>query len=320
MPPILPSFLVDTFVQLSASTWQGVPGVHVVDGGRPGPTLGITICTHGNEPSGLAAYHHLLHVARVADALLCGRIIFVLNNIEAARKFITATDDETVRTSRYVDVNMNRLPDDLATRTADNRYEIQRAQQLLPVWQQFTIGFDIHSTVQHSAPMIIAGREFLPQLARGFPMRKVLSNIHVVQIGNPAFAFYGMPGADIPTIEIESGQHTDPASYERAIACSQALLRNLGMLAGETAPAVDAYEHYRIAGSIVLPGGGWQLARPFVDFAPVHAGEPAAIRGGEAVNIPFDGHSIFAPVGTDIGYSAEEVMFLSDPVRTLSAV
>ena len=49
------------FDRLTTSTSNGVHGVMAINSGNPGPVLGITACTHGNEPSGLAVFDYLLN-------------------------------------------------------------------------------------------------------------------------------------------------------------------------------------------------------------------------------------------------------------------
>ena len=67
--------------EFKKSTCDGVSGVMRIDGPKPGPVLGITACTHGNEPSGLAIFHHLLNDLRIKEALKCGTLYLVVNNI-----------------------------------------------------------------------------------------------------------------------------------------------------------------------------------------------------------------------------------------------
>ena len=270
--------------RLRSAENEGIAGVVRIDAPQAGPTLGITLCTHGNEPSGLAVAHYLLDEIAGPQRLQSGTLYVVLNNIRASDSYFSATSIEEKRRARFVDLNMNRLPEDLHKLDKDNRYEILRARQLYPIWQRFDVGFDVHSTTQDIEPMIISGgRDFHADLWRGFPIEVVLSNIDVVQIGLPAFGFYGKKEASVPVFEIEAGSHENPASFDRAIICARALLENLGMVPRggprNESTRVSRREYY-IDGSIIFPNTSYQLDRVFKDFEYVRQGTVLARGNG----------------------------------------
>jgi predicted deacylase len=83
--------------------WEkgAAPYIHVIESGKPGPTVMVTALTHGNEVSG----------AVVVDALLekgleprNGTLILAFNNIEAYHSF----DPRTPFKSRMIDEDFNR--------------------------------------------------------------------------------------------------------------------------------------------------------------------------------------------------------------------
>ena len=83
--------------------WEkgAAPYIHVLESGKPGPTVMVASLTHGNEVSG----------AVVVDALLekglrprKGTLILSFNNIEAYSSF----DPRTPFKSRMVDEDFNR--------------------------------------------------------------------------------------------------------------------------------------------------------------------------------------------------------------------
>jgi len=300
--------------------FDGVEGVICFETNKPGPVLGITACTHGNEPSGLAAIKNLLDI-NVQKLLKRGTIFLAVNNIRAAERYFSASTDEEKSKARSTDHNMNRLPEDMLSDQNSDRYEIVRAQALYPIWQKFTVGFDVHTTRRDSPPMIISGRDkFQRDLVRGFPIEIVISNIDVVQIGLPAFGFYGGVDSGIPVFEIEAGAHEKPESFRRAIECALALLKNLKMIEGRTKPLVDEYLEYFIDGSVVFSNNSYEQSRIFENFEFVSKGTIFAT--GDAVPVlraPFDCHTIFCNIKLKPDTIAEEVMFLSRPVRKLSA-
>ncbi len=167
---------------MSISVCDGVPGVMRISSGRAGPIVGVTVCSHGNEPSGLAAVDYLLNTLKLPVNLLRGEVYLVVNNLQAA-----------LESKRFVSVDMNRLPADTPTRDNDPASEVRRSRELLPIWKKFDVGLDIHSTSQDAPPMIISlGPMFHAELVRGFPIEIVISNIDRVQRGKPAPAFYGI--------------------------------------------------------------------------------------------------------------------------------
>lgn len=81
-----------TFEALANTSDLGPDGTKVIDSGKQGPTVGLTICTHGNEPSGLAAFQRLLDTD-VAARLQRGRLVVVINNLKATSDYFASTSD-----------------------------------------------------------------------------------------------------------------------------------------------------------------------------------------------------------------------------------
>lgn len=302
------------------SICSGVPGVMKIEGPKPGPILGITACTHGNEPSGLAIFHHLLYDLNIKTNLRCGTVYLVVNNVAAAEKFFKCHTEEEWVDHRYVDINMNRLP--IATLAALEQLdcEVVRARELHPIWERFTHGLDIHSTLKPTPAMLISrGKNFsrIEKLARGFPVNVLISNIDAVQIGIPAFAFYGGLGSPAPVFAIEAGQHTESATLVRAQKCATSLLQNLKMLEGSPGSEIVEYQEYEMDGSVVFPDMSYEFTKDFNHFDEVRTGDVLARNPeGEEIKAPFDG-LLFLPSDKkgekkDI---SEEMAFISRPVK-----
>ena len=116
------SELKEEYYSICNSLEFGVKGIVAFDSGVAGPCVGVTMMTHGNEPSGLAALRHF-RASDMIRKLQKGKVIFVLNNVAAAEKYFAAldivgqTEGARVRLSaRFLDVNMNRLPADMPER------------------------------------------------------------------------------------------------------------------------------------------------------------------------------------------------------------
>ena len=313
------SSLSSLFKRFEGTQCEGVSGVMRIGSGKPGPVLGITACTHGNEPSGLAVFEYLLNKKNIEKELVCGTLYLIINNMRAVKRFFDATTSEEIRKARYCDVNMNRLPRNFLHLVNDERYEISRARELYLIWQHLESGIDIHSTLEPSEPMIISrGEEFHPDLMRGFPIKTLISNIDGVQIGAPAFSFYGGFGSDAKIFAIEAGQHADPKAFERASACAISLLENLNMLPRAPHPVAMVYDEYHIVDSIVFPDVSFDFIKDFKSYERIHAGDLLARNEkDEEIRAAIDGHLIMptSQRGADKDVS-EEVAFISLPVRS----
>lgn len=287
---------------LQKSSYKGVRGVLCIDSGKSGPTIGITVCTHGNEPVGLSVVNHLFSRMHIGKKLLYGKLLLVLNNMKAAEK-----------SARFVDTDMNRLPPGVMRRKKRLLYEHARAQKLYPVWQEFDIALDIHTTSQNAPPMIITvGGTRHSDLIKGFPIARILTDIDRVQIGKPASAFYGR-AQRCRTAGIEAGQHTAAESRRVAIRCVEALLANSGVVQlGKRIALSNSFEEYRIFQSIVFPDDSYEMVKIFTNFKPVKAGRVLARGNGPDIVMPRDGCMIFQGKNVKPTDIKSEVVFLTE--------
>ncbi|HEU5114441.1 MAG TPA: succinylglutamate desuccinylase/aspartoacylase family protein, partial [Candidatus Paceibacterota bacterium] len=284
--------------------------------GVPGLRIGITIMTHGNEPCGLAVFRHLRE-AFARGELRSGSVAFVLNNVRAAEAYFKAVaiqnpaDREVAKLkARFCDINMNRLPNNLARSSG---YEALRALELAPIWKTFSVGLDLHSTRSFAPPMIVAVGSVPAPLYQGFPIDIVIRDIEKIQSGSPACAFYGAT-PDSPSFGIEAGQHEDPASFEIALACAKSLLGTFGMIkAPKAAPRIRM--EYRTCGSLFFPDETYELVKPFKNFEEIVQDQPIAKGSAGVINASFAGHVFMTPPGTKTTSKlSDEVLFFSDPV------
>ena len=122
------------------------PYVHVLESGKPGPTVMVAALTHGNEVSG----------AIVVDALLAsglkprqGTLIFSFNNIEAYQRF----DPKNPFRSRMVDEDFNRTWGRL-DRPATT-LETRRAQVVKRYVERADFLLDLHSMHDDCVPLML---------------------------------------------------------------------------------------------------------------------------------------------------------------------
>jgi predicted deacylase len=307
------------FVYIRNQKIGGVSGVLCFDSGVPGPCVGVTISTHGNEPSGLAALHYFRE-KKIADRLTRGSVVFVLNNILACERYFASlriSDPQKretgKRAARFYDVNMNRLPANTLRLSNDHRYEIRRAIELRSVWKRFDVGLDIHSTKSASDPMIVALGRVSPQLYDNFPIRSVIRNIERIQTGKPASYFYGKPGVT-PVFGIEAGSHESLKAFQVAAACVVTLLDNMNMLeSGKNRQRTAQKREYKINQSVFFPNESYLLVKRFSNFEKIKAGDIIAKGNGKDIVASRSGHIIFAPPGLKpVAPLTDEVLFLSD--------
>lgn len=305
--------LYQAFEFLMESQYKGIPGVYVFDSGNPGPTLGVTVFTHGNEPSGLAVFDHFWKEAPLGNLLQKGRVIFVIANMQAAIRYMEAETFEQKQATRFHDINLNRLPPD-ALDSDENHYEIERLQEIYSILQEFDYGLDIHSTTAESDPMIIFLDEVQDDVIHNFPIDIILTGIDEVQIGKSLMTFFGGRDREIPVLAIEAGTHENAQSFMTAIASLTALLQNLGLIAGKTLKERRIYKKYHIVGSLLFPNDTYHMSKVFSMFEPIKKGQVIGKGDGDDVLSPIDGHAVMAPKGLKPSHYHEEIVWLSKPV------
>lgn len=303
-----------TFKALEAMSVDNVPGVLCIDSGKPGPTFGIMAATHGNEPAGLAPMWYYTKVETLAAELKAGKVYFIVNNLEAAQQYFHADASyEEKMALRFVDINMNRLPEDTLEQAQDTRYEIRRVQTLAEIYRELDVVLDIHSTSQASDPMVIPIRNFHDDLMAGLPIQHIVTGFLETVDTLPVVEFCGNKNA--VRVAVEVGSHEDVLSFKRAISCVRAFLINLNMVVGEQfAVPFESYAHYRIKTPLEFPHG-YEQAEILPNFALVDAGTVVGVGEGSPVVAPHDGHALFAPATKRPPNYDEAVVFLTHPVE-----
>ncbi|MGS0755583.1 hypothetical protein ACVBEH_13395 [Roseateles sp. GG27B] len=137
-----------TAYQSSAS---GVDYVHLMDSGRPGPTVMVQALTHGNELCGALALDWLFRQGPVQP--LVGRLILSFANVQAYQRFDAADPSD----SRYVDEDLNRVWADAVLFGPGDSTELRRARQLQPFVDSADFLLDIHSMQDACRPLMVCG-------------------------------------------------------------------------------------------------------------------------------------------------------------------
>lgn len=286
------------FKFISSSEYLSVKGVFRVDSGIPGPILGVTLHTHGNEPSGLGILDYMRNEFNLGEKLKNGSIIFVLNNIRATKKYLKALNENNTkgkRGSRFINSDMNRLPADFYLQKTKD-YEISRAQELQKIWDMFDVGLDIHDMrkgFETTDPIIIAVNNINIKLIKGFPVKNIFTNIEKIQIGRPVSSFYGK--GVIPVIGLETGLREHNSSVKNGINCLLSLIRNMKMLDATSKHKKSNFSVYKVVDSVIFPDGSYQLVKKYRTYDRVKKGEILATGKLGAIKAKSDGY-VFGPI------------------------
>ncbi|MCB0332449.1 MAG: succinylglutamate desuccinylase/aspartoacylase family protein [Bdellovibrionales bacterium] len=305
--------LKKTFEHLALSEVDGVRGVYEYTASRPGPTLAISCLVHGNEPSGLAPLWYFLHNDRLKRSIQNGRILFVANNLKASKRYFQATTEDERDRCRFIDYNMNRIPEEIYSLQNPKEYEFQRMQELCPIHRQADAVIDFHTTSQNGEPLGLAMSPTALSVMKHMPFSKVLTEVEIVQLGFPACTFFGGQDRTIPVFEVESGGHEEESSLGVAIESALQALVNMEMVSFDQSSDPTEYEIYRMVDTLWFPNESYELVRNFPNFCEISKDEVLASgEGGELIS-PLDGCALFAPKGMKVLSIQEEVMFLSEP-------
>lgn len=307
------------FHTLLSSYTQGVQGVITIRGAEAGPSIGIGIGTHGNEPAGLGAVAPLL----LGGGIACGTLRIFLNNVEAMQRYFNAADDAARSQYRYLDRNMNRLPANLGHRelTADSPYEHRRMQQLLPLLEQCRDGYlDLHSTSADCPPILIAGHATRADhpMSQHVPVALRLTDMAQHMRGRMLMDFAGDRGT--VRLLVECGQHHLPQSALVATAAVSGFLTGFEMLekplAGAAIQPVDmAASHYKVLWGVWLPEDQqtYCLESALEPFTAIADGQILArSQADHCVISPMDGYAVLCPHGNGELSHDEEVLFICE--------
>ena len=296
-----------TYTRLMQHSYYGVRGVVEASSGVAGPTAALLACTHGNEPAGLGAIEYILSDLQ----LIRGRLLCVIVNNEAAERHFKASDITAREKARYIDYNMNRIPDDFSDWEGSS--EGTRLAELLPILQEIDGGvLDLHSTSADAPQMLITVDEGGCKIAKQptLPFTNIISNITPFLSGR--FLIEACPSARIKLLA-ECGQHDCPQASSRAIDISLAFLHQLGMIEAPTMPTTTK-DCYRVKQALHVPTSesSYHLIAPIAPFAWIEEGQAIASNGSHELLAPQSGYAIMCPQTQSALCSREALLFLCD--------
>ena len=317
-----------TFDDMVNQEYNGVPGAVRI--GTKDPVVCVSALTHGNEPSGLAPIWHYMRdewYAKYLEDSGAGSVVFLVNNIEAAKGYFDLpVDADEVEKGKWrsIDVNMNRLPDNIVSADIhDARSEVRRVCELRPLFAEFDAGLDIHSLSASDMHLIMEVKGTGKHHARNAPLEDLVTNMIPVQQGIPVSRLYGGLHNRIPVVGIEAGQHEHENAYMRAILSTEAFLASFGLIRDfKPLPGLCDLNEYRISQGIVFPAELYNdciLAKtPFGMYETVESGDPIVClqaTGAPVERAKHRGHILMATTSGKPTTPGDEACFLSHPVQ-----
>ena len=282
--------------------WQdggsGVDWVHVLDAGRPGPSVMVQALTHGNEICGAIALDWLLGSG---FRPVRGALTVAFANVAAYERY----DPADPFSSRLVDEDYNRVWDEAVLAGPRDSSELRRARALRPFVDAADRLLDIHSMSEPCRPLMVCGTvEKNVAYARelGVPADLLLDTGHPAGMRMVDRAGFGDPQSPKRALLIECGQHWERAAAEVAI---DALVRFLALAgvadAGWAAanvrlPLPPVQRLVRVTEPVVALSDDFRFLVPTVGLAVIpRAGTPIAQDGDRVWTTPYDDAVLVMP-------------------------
>ncbi len=303
LPVFIKMNLSNIFIQLKNSFYKDTQGIVCIDSGVVGPTIGVLIMTHGNEPSGLYVYKSLISQKNL---LKNGKIIFILQNIKAGEGYFG--NKQSTVDNRFYEINLNRIPKKFSRK--DTQYEVIRAKELQKIYRLCDLIIDIHSTSQKSDPMaLIFTQKDLVFVKKSPSIKNIIIGLDRIQKGRPIMA---LAPSKTSKIAIECGPHTIRSTYAKTLLIVTEIMSSVGMLNTQNKkPLVQKTQQsiFKAVKSVILKSG-FQLVRKFRTFEKIKKGEIIASSKDKNIYSLGEYYSIFCPKEYKNIPPGEEAFFL----------
>ena len=204
----------------------GVKYVHVLDSGKPGPTVMLQALTHGNEFCGALALDYLF---REKIRPRQGRLTLAFANVAAYARF----DFDDPDRSRFVDEDYNRVWADEVLSGPRDSTELRRARELRPFVDAADFLLDIHSMHEPCRPIMVCARsEKSVAFSRriGVPADLLLDTGHPAGLRMMERGAFNDPASPRTAVLIECGQHWERSAADVAIDTALRFLAVTGMV------------------------------------------------------------------------------------------
>lgn len=280
----------------------GVDHVHVLDAGRPGPTVMVVALTHGNEVCGALALDWLLQQHRQQPlAPAAGRLVLAFANVAAYERF----DPANPHASRCVDEDLNRVWADQALFGPRDSAELRRARQLQPWVDAADLLLDIHSMSEPCRPLMVCGQAdknaaFAREL--GVPADLLIDTGHPAGLRMVERGGFGDPASPKRALLIECGQHWEAAAEDVAVDTLVRFLRLTGVVDQAWAtPRLrltppPTQQLVRVSQAVVARSADFHFLVPMTSLGVIaKAGTPIAQDGDHVWTAPCDNTVLVMP-------------------------
>jgi predicted deacylase len=261
----------------------GVDFVHVLDSGKPGPSVMIQALTHGNEFCGAIALDSLFK-QKVSPSN--GKLILAFANVAAFARFNRDDPDR----ARYIDEDYNRVWSDDVLLGARDSAELRRARELRPFVDVADLLLDLHSMHEPCRPiMVCAKSEKSVALARrmGAPADLLLDTGHPAGLRMMERGAFSDPASPRAAVLIECGQHWAKSSVDVAIDTCNRFLSVTGLL--ERSFSSVNQKVIRVTEPVVAKTMSFRFASPWKGLEVVRrAGTVVAVDEDHAWKTPYD--------------------------------
>jgi predicted deacylase len=281
----------------------GVEYVHVLESGRPGPSVLVQALTHGNEFCGAIALDFLLKEGiRPAQ----GKLTLAFANVAAYERF----DFDNPNRSRFVDEDYNRVWADEVLNGPRDSVELRRARELRKFVDAADFLLDLHSMHTPCRPiMVCAKSEKSVALSRrmGVPADLLLDTGHAAGLRMMERGAFGDPASPRTAILIECGQHWEKSAVDVALDTTLRFLTVTGAVEETwsksrlrlTPPPVQRL--IRVTEAIVAQSMNFRFARPWKGLEVVpEGGTPIAYDGDKEWRTPYDNCVMVMPGTTHL--------------------
>jgi predicted deacylase len=269
----------------------GVDYVHVMDSGKPGPTVMVQALTHGNEFSGAIALDYLFR-ERIKPSQ--GKIIFTFANVAAFERF----DFDDPDRSRYIDEDYNRVWADSVIDGPRDSAELRRARELRPFVDAADYLLDLHTMTEPCRPIMVCGMldkgaEFARRV--GMPADLLIDTGHPAGMRMRDRGGFGDPASPKNALLIEAGQHWEKSSVDVAIDTTLRFLQVTGVADSSfftprlrlTPPAKQRV--VRVTQPITAASANFRFAKPWKGLEVIEkAGTLIATDGDKEWRTPYD--------------------------------
>ena len=269
----------------------GVDYVHVMDSGKPGPSVMVQALTHGNEFSGAIALDFLF---REAVRPSRGKLVLAFANVAAFERFDFADPDR----SRCIDEDYNRVWADGVLLGPRDSAELGRARELRPFVDAADYLLDLHTMTEPCRPIMVCGMldkgaEFARRV--GVPADLLIDTGHPAGLRMRDRGGFGDPASPKNALLIEAGQHWEKSAVDVSIDTTLRFLQVTGTLDPafvqprlRLTPA-GKQRVVRVTEPITASSASFRFAKPWKGLEVVEkAGTVVAMDGDRIWRTPYD--------------------------------